>query len=298
MQGTAVPAVRPNTDHGRRTLLGHPSAAALHGQVLGYRAFEAGPCPPRRRLLMPDGVVRLTLGFGSPVRLADAVSPDRAVTAASLLTAARTTALVAEHGGRVRCVTVLMTPQAAYRLFGVPMADWSELVLHPAQLLGSSLVTTLVERLAQCRDWAARFAVLDAELAARMPAGPQCSAEVGRAWGELRRAHGQVRVSALAGAVGWSSRQLERRFRQEIGPSPKGIAQILRLQRALRLQEGGLPWAEAALAAGFFDQPHFDRTFKQMAGCTPNRFSGARTRSAPEERPDHATGHPSSALLP
>lgn len=298
MQGTAVPVMRPNSDHGRRTLLGHPSAAALHGQVLGYRAFEAGPSPLRRRLLLPDGIVRLTLGFGSPVRLADAVSPDRAVTGASFLTAARTTALVAEHRGRVRCVTVLMTPQAAYRLFRVPMSAWSDLVVHPAQLLGCSPVTALVERLAECRDWAARFALLDAELAVRLPAGPQCSAEVGRAWGELRRAHGQVRVSTMACAVGWSSRQLERRFRREIGPSPKGIAQILRLQRAVRLQEGGVPWAEAALAAGFFDQPHFDRTFKQMAGCTPNRFSSARTRSAAEERPDHATGHPSSALLP
>jgi AraC-like DNA-binding protein len=298
MQGTPVLAMRPDNDHGRRILLGHPSASALRGHVLGYRAFEAGPCPPRRRLLLPDGAVRLTLGFDSPVRLADAVRPERTVTSTSLLIAARTTALVAEHRGRVRCVTVLMTPQAAYRLFGVPMFDWPGLVVHPAQLLGSSLVNTLMERLADCPDWAARFEVLDAELAARMPVGPPCSPEAERAWGELRRTHGQVRVSALARAVGWSSRQLERCFRREIGPSPKGVAQILRLQQALRLQQGGLPWSEAALAAGFFDQPHFDRTFKRMTGCTPNRFSSARARSAPEEWPDHATGHPSSALLP
>jgi len=66
----------------------------------------------------------------------------------------------------------------------------------------------------------------------------------------------------------------------------------------MRLNEGGLPWAEAALAAGFFDQPHLYRTFKRMAGCTPNRFSNARARSAPDEWLDHAMGHPSSALLP
>lgn len=298
MQCTSVLDVRPHADCGRRTFLGHPSAAALYGQVLGYRAFEADRCPPHRRLLMPDGVVRLTLGLGSPVRLADAVCPDPAVTGASLLTAARTTALVAEHSGRVRCVTVLLTPQAAYRAFGTPMSDWSELVVHPARLLGRSVVSGLVERLAQCSDWAARFALLDQELAGRMLIGPPGSPEVDWAYGELRRTHGRVRVSSLAAAVGWSTRQLERRFRQQIGPSPKGIAQILRLQRALRLQESGLPWAEAALAAGFADQPHFDRTFKRMAGCTPSRFSSARTRSAPDERLDHLAGHLSSVPLP
>jgi AraC-like DNA-binding protein len=298
MQCTSVLDVRPHADRGRRTVLGHPSVAALRGQVLGYRAFEAGPCPPRRRLLMPDGVVRLMLGFGSPVRVEDAACPDRAVTGASLLTAARATALVAEHSGRVRCVTVLLTPQAAYRAFGTPMIDWSELVVHPARLLGGSVVSGLVERLEECPDWASRFALLDQELAARMLIGPPISPEVDWAHGELRRAHGRVRVSSLAAAVGWSSRQLERRFRQQIGPSPKGVAQILRLQRVLGLQEGGLPWTEAALAAGFADQPHFDRTFKRMAGCTPSHFSSARTRSAPEERLDHLAGHLSSVLLP
>ncbi|MEV6007042.1 helix-turn-helix domain-containing protein [Streptomyces sp. NPDC051976] len=294
-----MPTARPNSDGARRTLFGHPLAAALQGQVLGYRAFEAGgQCPPRRRLLMPDGVVRLTLGFGSPVLLTDAVCPERAFTGASLLIPARTTALVAEHRDPVRCVTVLMTPQAAYRFFGAPMSDWSELVVHPAQLLGSQVVAMLIDRLAGCGDWAARFALLDAELAARMPAGPPGSPEVERAYRELGRTHGQVRVSALARAVGWSSRQLERRFRQQIGPSPKRVAQILRLQRAMRLHESGRPWTQAALDAGFFDQPHFDRSFKAVTGCTPNWFSRVRTRSAPEEWTDLAAGHLSSALLP
>ncbi|MFE2699968.1 hypothetical protein [Streptomyces mirabilis] len=45
----------------------------------------------------------------------------------------------------------------------------------------------------------------------------------------------------LASSTGWSRRHLERWFREQIGPTPKGAAQVLRIQPALRLKRAGMP---------------------------------------------------------
>jgi AraC-like DNA-binding protein len=44
----------------------------------------------------------------------------------------------------------------------------------------------------------------------------------------------------------------------------------------LRSSEG--PVVDIAVAAGFFDQSHFTRCFKQMVGTTPARFRQSHSR--------------------
>ena len=268
----------------------------LRGLVLGYRGFRFGTHATRRRLVVPDGVVKVMLGFGSPMDLLDAVRPRRLASAVSLVNGLRTTATIGQHHGLLHGITVLLTPPAAYRLFGIPLGELGGLSVDLADLLPRS-PQPLTERLVNCRDWPSRFALLDAALAARMRTGPECSPEVTWAWEELRRTAGQVRVTELASATGWSRRHLERRFREQIGATPKESAQILRLQAALRLERAGLPWALAAAGAGYHDQPHFDHTFKAMIGRTPGSFRTGRAAGVPEDPLDFLPEQVSSILL-
>ncbi|WP_244943303.1 helix-turn-helix domain-containing protein [Streptomyces inhibens] len=101
-------------------------------------------------------------------------------------------------------------------------------------------------------------------------------------WRELRRTIGRMQVGEPAAETGWSRRRPERRFREQVGLPPKQFAQVLRLQEALRLQDGGLPWAAAAVA-GYYDQAQFTRAFKDRVGCTPGRFGACRASSKPSD---------------
>ncbi|MGW2637010.1 helix-turn-helix domain-containing protein [Streptomyces sp. NPDC001348] len=287
--------VLPTASDDRQLVRGLPSPA-LRGAVLGYRGFRFEARTPRRRLLVPDGVVKVMLGFAAPVDVIDAVASHRLVAAASLVNGLRSTATIGQHRGLLHGVTILLSPPAAYRLFAAPATEWAQLPLDPSDLLGPGL-TEVTERLAECPDWPGRFALLDQALATRLDTGPVCRPEVAWAWEELRRSGGRTPVEELAGSTGWSRRHLERWFREQIGLTPKGAAQVLRLQSALRLKRAGTPWAMAAAGAGFYDQPHFSHTFKTMIGLPPGRFHDERSTGNPDDLLDFLPEQVTSILL-
>jgi AraC-like DNA-binding protein len=129
----------------------------------------------------------------------------------------------------------------------------------------------LVERLAEAPTWAARFAVLDAVLTARLDEPAGSSPETVRAWECLVASGGRVDVRTLAREVGWSRRHLSERFRLELGLPPKVLARVLRFERARRLLTGPRrpALAQVATVCGYYDQAHLNREWRELAGCSP-----------------------------
>ncbi|MFI6698376.1 helix-turn-helix domain-containing protein [Streptomyces sp. NPDC050509] len=92
-------------------------------------------------------------------------------------------------------------------------------------------------------------------------------------------------VAATADAVGLGARQLHRRSLDAFGYGPKTLARVLRLQRALELVRRGVPYADAALAAGCADQAHLARETRALAGLTLRAYERAYAASANSETP-------------
>jgi len=89
---------------------------------------------------------------------------------------------------------------------------------------------------------------------------------------EIQRKHGTVRIEKLARGVGLSLSALERRFRGQVGSSPRKFASIVRMRHVLRLRRSGANLTEIAHQAGYFDQPHFIRDFRGFTGQAPESF--------------------------
>jgi transcriptional regulator GlxA family with amidase domain len=88
----------------------------------------------------------------------------------------------------------------------------------------------------------------------------------------IRRRHGNVEIDRLARAAGLSRRQMERRFLETVGLTPKRLARIVRFQHAVRvLESAARPGActMTAAACGYADQAHLIRDFRELAGTTP-----------------------------
>lgn len=82
-------------------------------------------------------------------------------------------------------------------------------------------------------------------------------------------------LSAVAHAVGVHPAHLARTFRHFYHRSLGAYLRGLRIERASReLSDRRDPISVVALRAGFYDQSHFTRVFKQHTGVTPAQFRG------------------------
>ncbi|MFP1682015.1 helix-turn-helix domain-containing protein [Alloalcanivorax sp. C16-1] len=91
----------------------------------------------------------------------------------------------------------------------------------------------------------------------------------------LRRGDGEVGGAELAAAVGLSESRFRHLFRQELGVNLKRFQLHLKCQRALTLWRDGMSLTDLALAAGFYDQPHLNRTLRAMFDTLPSRYARA-----------------------
>ncbi|GAA0389481.1 helix-turn-helix domain-containing protein [Streptomyces luteireticuli] len=251
----------------------------LSGLVLTYTGQDWTLTRPLVRRVMALASVVLVIDFESPVRrVITHGHPPVRPPAASLVAGLSDRPMLIEQAGRAYGMTVQLTPPGARALLGLPLHELTNTALDLGDLLGAD-ARRLVERLAEAPGWPARFRLLDSFLITRIGAGPELVAPAVWAWQRLTALSGDVRISTLADEVGWSRQHLNARFHQEIGLPPKTVGRIARLQRTLSLMNDTrrLTWADAAAACGFTDQPHLNRDFRMLAGCTPTGLRNLMT---------------------
>jgi AraC-like DNA-binding protein len=87
-------------------------------------------------------------------------------------------------------------------------------------------------------------------------------------------------VAEVAHAVGYSERELRRRFRDAVGYGPKTLQRVLRFQRVLAglaPRDGSADTlAGLAASAGYSDQAHMTRETRELSGLTPLELARAR----------------------
>ncbi|MGH3910199.1 MAG: helix-turn-helix domain-containing protein [Pseudonocardiaceae bacterium] len=183
------------------------------------------------------------------------------------------------HNGHQHGIQLALTPLGARVLLGVPAGELASTVVDLGALLGP-VAGELLDRLRSARTWTDRFLELDGVLtriAVRTRIAGQRgdpARELNWAWRRLIASHGRVGVGTLAEEVGWSRRHLGERFRREFGLTPKVAGRVMRFEVAHRmLRAPDRPaLADVAARAGFYDQAHLHREWRELAGCTPSRW--------------------------
>ncbi|MGQ0466212.1 MAG: AlkA N-terminal domain-containing protein [Sporichthyaceae bacterium] len=96
-------------------------------------------------------------------------------------------------------------------------------------------------------------------------------------------------VPALAAALGYSVRQVQRLVHEELGAGPLAIARASRAQTArLLIETTDLPMTDVATAAGFASIRAFNTTVSEVFACSPTQLreaaSGRRARGGASTR--------------
>ncbi len=100
------------------------------------------------------------------------------------------------------------------------------------------------------------------------PPDPVVAAMVGR----VLAAGGDLPMAALGENLGVGYRQCLRRFTSAVGLLPKEFARLVRIREvcARAIQPRPPRWADAASDAGFADQAHLSREFRDVFGWPPS----------------------------
>lgn len=88
----------------------------------------------------------------------------------------------------------------------------------------------------------------------------------------IHKSKGAIRISELMEQLHISQSPLEKRFRQAVGTSPKKFASIVRFKTLMQQSSDASSLVELAYEAGFYDQSHFIKEFKNFTGETPESF--------------------------
>jgi AraC-like DNA-binding protein len=90
----------------------------------------------------------------------------------------------------------------------------------------------------------------------------------------LLAADPQLEIGEISRRFNWNVRTIHRQFRAACGYGPKHFQRIMRIQHAIRVVHATAPTrlADAAHAAGYADQAHMNRDFRDITGFTPGRY--------------------------
>ena len=165
-----------------------------------------------------------------------------------------------------------LAPLGAYRILGLPLDKLPDQPVDFVDVLGTD-GRRLGEQVRDLPTWKERFDLVDSFLLDRMDEGPRPSPEVSHALTMLVESGGQQPIGQLAAETGWSHKHLITRFKRQVGMAPKMAARLIRFENVRRrLAAGDLGWARIAAEAGYADQSHLVREFRQFTGLSPTAF--------------------------
>jgi AraC-like DNA-binding protein len=166
---------------------------------------------------------------------------------------------------------VRFRPGCAPPCLGAPASELLDREVPLADLWGR-VADSLSQRVLDQPSIAARFAAIEEQVRARLGSARAQDQLAAAAVAWLAR-HPGGRVERLAGELGVSPRQLQRRFAAAVGYGPKTFQRVARLQRLLALGERSagarMGLTQLALAAGYADQAHMTREVRALTGRTP-----------------------------
>jgi AraC-like DNA-binding protein len=243
---------------------------------------------PRHRRLnvppMPSG--HLIINLGGPVRLYDsdpAVPP--AVLTDGWFTGVWTRRFLIEYQPPVRLAGVHFKPWGMSPFVDMPAIELRDRWL-PVDAVWARSLDRMRDRIASATSAGEILQLLEDEMRSRLVPAPARGLElVDHTAGRLEASWGAVSVGALADGAGVSGNHLATQFKSHVGVTPKRVARIYRFARLILSVDAlhRVDWSELAQAAGYFDQAHFSKEFKDFTGHTPTAYLALRRRFPAEK---------------
>jgi len=172
-------------------------------------------------------------------------------------------------------VLVFFKEGAASAFFKNPIHElFRESVSLDNFMLRSELLI-LEEKLRESRSDSNRVSLIEDFLVSKLNSGQE-DLMVISAISMIYKSKGNIRIKDLAKSLHISQSPLEKRFRQKVGSSPKKFSSLVRFKNAISQYKPDMQLTDLSYEAGFYDQAHFIKEFRDFTGDSPEVFFGRK----------------------
>jgi AraC-like DNA-binding protein len=245
--------------------------------------------PPYSRLILPAAPAPLLIvNLGAPFLIRGGTTVEVAEYADGCVVTIPTRAWEVAYPLRTRSVGVHFKPWGLAPFLPMPAADLCDQPTTVGHIWGKPASDGLRGELTLADPPYEMLMLLEADLMRRLQTidGLDLVRQMSSA---IAATGGTVPISDISVATRASSTYLAKRFKAVVGVTPKRLARSYRFTSTVLALDVAAPidWTEVAADAGYFDQAHFVREFREFSGLTPTRYVEVRRRFL-RDHPGHA----------
>jgi AraC-like DNA-binding protein len=231
---------------------------------------------PRNEIVLPDGKTELIVHFGDDFCKLEKFddSEGKFVRQARVLMSGQLTEhIVLRPTGAIGVVAARFKPAGAARFFDLPYEEIVDQVVDLAAYDGN-VAGLLQDEISKISSNDERLEFTQAFLKSRLVQESQEDLYARQACRYIMQSEGEYSVAELVKLIGFSERQLERKFKKQVGITPKVLSRIVRFQKVLKMAQASknLTLVDAAVSCGYYDQSHFIRDFTKFSGDSPLKY--------------------------
>jgi len=182
--------------------------------------------------------------------------------------------MLMKPSGRIDLFGVCFRAGGAYSFFSLPANELANRCADLQDLWGAGGRRAL-DRIHDDRSSTAqRIRYLDAFFLHKLSQNRNDDVALAKALHALQVSQGRISIEDLATSTRLSCRQLERKFKERVGISPKKLCRNLRFKSVFKYLSDfpGDDWSSVAVACGYYDQAHMIRDFKHFTGFSPTVY--------------------------
>ena len=227
----------------------------------------------KKQKIIPDGNIEMTFNLADPIKRY--VSDNEFLLhPCGMVMGQRTKSYYIEPVGHVDSFAICFYAHGFANFINHSLHTLVDKEIPIEDLFGRETSENLIQRMMQASDTQNRIHIIEAFLLNKLKEPKTIDSIVKNTIDTLVLTKGSTPIGKLLKENPSKRRQLERKFTEQIGLSPKQLGKVIRIQSALHaiLNKKEVSLTEIAHEHEYHDQAHFTKDFKEFIGVSPKDF--------------------------
>lgn len=229
----------------------------------------------QKQRIVPDGCIEMAFILGDNIRRY--ISEDEFILQPRAMVLGQTIEpFYIEPTGYVNTFAIRFYPLGFSNFVAEPIKNLANKETPLELLFDEKIAKELEQKIIQATGVEQRIEIIEEFLLARFSDESTIENSVKTTVDALLATNGNATIKTILNDDLTKRRQLERKFVQQIGVSPKQLGKLIRLQTALKmlLSDEAENLTNIAYESDYYDQAHFIKDFKEFTGTNPKAFLG------------------------